>query len=87
MRSKLSLPGSPFVVPLDCGIGRTEVTRRVIKNGKIYTMTLRDKITIEDPYLVMVKASAYAIRTDEPYDARTPRRDYRDMLIKSNLII
>lgn len=87
MRSKLAQPNSPFVVPLDCGIGRTEVTRRVIKNGKIYTMTLRDKITIEDPYLVMVKAGAYAIRTDEPYDARTPRRDYRDVLIKSNLII
>lgn len=87
MRSKLSLTNPPFEVPLECGVTRTETTKRYVKNGKIYTMTLRDKIAVEDPYLVMVRASAYAIRTGEPYGARTPRRDYRDVLVRSNLVI
>lgn len=61
--------------------------RRFLKNGKIYTMAWRDKVVIEDPYLVMVKGSAYAIQSREPYGATTPRRMYRDYLIKSPLII
>lgn len=87
MISLLYQPDAPFDVPAACGPGRTETTKRFLKNGKIYTMTWRDKVNIEDPYLVMVKASAYAIRMNEPYGARTPRRDYRDFLLRSSLVI
>jgi len=87
MISLLFQPNPPFEQPDACGPGRTENIRRFIKNGKVYTMVWRDKVTIEDPYLVMVKAAAYAIRMNEPYGARTPRRDFRDFLIKNNLII
>lgn len=87
MKSLLYQPDSPFQQPAACEPCRTETVKRVIKNGKIYTMTWRDKITIEDPYMVMVKAVAYAIQMDEPYAARTPRRDYRDFLIRSSLVI
>lgn len=87
MISLLHQPNPPFDQPPGCSPGRTETTKRFFKNGKVYTMTWRDKITIEDPFLVMVRASAYAIRMNEPYGARTPRRDYRDYLIKSSLVI
>jgi len=85
--SLLHQPDPPFEQPPGCEPGRVENSRRFIKNGKIYTMTWRDKVVIEDPYLVMVRASAYAIRMNEPYGARTPRRSYRDFLIKSSLVI
>ena len=87
MRSRLYQPDAPFTVQAGCGQGRTETVKKFIKNGKIYTMVWRNKLTIEDPYIVMVKAAAYAIRMNEPYAARPPRRDYRDCLIKSSLVI
>lgn len=87
MLSLLSQPDAPFTEVPGCGQGRSETVRRYIKNGKIYTMVWRDKVTIEDPYLVLVKSSAYGIRTNEPYGGRTPRRSYRDYLVKSNLVI
>ena len=87
MISLLHQPNAPFDLPPGCGPGRVENAKRFIKNGKIYTMVWRDKVVIEDPYLVMVKAAAYAIRKNEPYGARTPRRDYRDFLLRSSLII
>ena len=87
MISLLYQPNPPFEQPDGCGPGRTENSKRYIKNGKIYTMTWRDKVVIEDPFLVMVKASAYSIRMNEPYGARSPRRDYKDYLIKSSLVI
>jgi hypothetical protein len=87
MKSLLYQDGSPFQQPAACEPCRTETVKRFVKNGKMYTMTWRDKITIEDPYMVMVKAAAYAIQMGEPYAARTPRRDYRDFLIRSSLVI
>jgi hypothetical protein len=87
MISLLYQPNSPFDLPTACAAGRTEVAHRVVKNGKIYTMVWRNKVVIEDPYLVMVKAAAYALRTNEPYGALSPKRDYKDCLIKSSLVI
>jgi hypothetical protein len=87
MLSLLYQPNPPFDPIAACGPGRTENKKRFVKNGKIYTMVWRDKITIEDPYLVLVKSAAYAIRTGEPYSGRTPRRSYRDYLIRSSLVI
>lgn len=77
----------PFGVPPGCAPGREEVVVTVRKFGRLYTYKLRDKITIEDPYLMMVKAEAFAIGQGEPYAGRTPERTVRDYLIKSNVEI
>ena len=90
MRSILYQPSSPFGPsdqPSSCEPGRTETIQRFIKNGKTYTAVWRDTVTIEDPYLVMVSGSIYAIALNENYAARTPRRDYRDYLLKDSVVI
>jgi hypothetical protein len=87
MISKLYQPDSPFELPDGCETGRKETTKRYFKNGKVYTMVWRDKTVIEDPYLVLVKTAAYAIRTNEPYGGNPPKRSYKDFLIKSSLVI
>jgi hypothetical protein len=73
--------------PPGCGPCRQEVTIKIRKDGREYIMVLRDKIAVDDPYLVMVKAVAFAIREGEPYSGRTPSRGVRDFLIKSAVVI
>jgi hypothetical protein len=75
----------PFGVPPGCGPCRQEVTVTIRKHGRLYTMVLRDKIVVEDPYLVLVKAEAFALAQGEPYAGIVPPRSLRDELIKSNL--
>ena len=41
----------------------------------------------EDPYFVLVKAVAFSIQQNEPYNGKTPNRTLKDFLIKSNLVI
>lgn len=77
----------PFVVPPGCGPCRQESTVTIRKYGRLYTLKLRDKIAIEDPYLVLVKAEAFAIQQGEPYSGLTPSRTVRDFLIKSSVQI
>ena len=57
----------------------------ICKDGRLYNLVVRDKITVEDPYIVMVKASAFAIAAVEQNAAEVPSRAVRDFLIKSNL--
>ncbi len=66
---------------------RNEVTFALRKNGRIYTFTVRDKITPEDLHFVLVKAAAFAIQQGEPYNGRTPERSVKDFLIRSNVTI
>lgn len=81
-------PVLPYSVPPGCGpCDRNEVPITVRKNGRLYRFVLRDKITIEDPYLVLVKAAAFAIQQAEPYSGNPPNRAVRDFLIKSNVVI
>jgi hypothetical protein len=49
-------------------------------------MKIRDKIVVEDPYLVLVKAEAFAISQGEPYNGSVPSRTVRDFLIKSAVV-
>lgn len=79
--------GIPFEIPAECSelTRRTEVPIDIRKDGRIYRYVLRDKIAPEDPYLVMVKAVAFAIQTGEAYNAVPPGRDIRDFLIKNNV--
>lgn len=77
----------PFVDPPECGPCRTEVPITIRKFGRLYKFVVRDKIVIEDPYLMMVKAAAFAIAQGEPYAGLAPERAVRDFLIKSNVVI
>jgi hypothetical protein len=77
----------PFGIPPGCGPCRQEVTITIRKFGRLYNFVLRDKVTVEDPYLVLVKAEAFAIAEGEPFAGSVPDRSLRDVLIKSNVQI
>lgn len=77
----------PYAEPPGCSPGRKEVPITIRKHGRFYRVLLRDKITIEDPYLVLVKAAAFAVQEGEPYAGRTPDRSVRDFLIKHSVVI
>lgn len=66
---------------------RQEVQIRVRKAGRIYTYTLNDKIVPEDPFLMLVRAAAFAIRSGEAFNGTTPSRDVKDFLIKNSVVI
>lgn len=73
--------------PPGCGPCRTEVKATIRKNGRLYTIVLRDKVVVEDPYFVMVKAAAFAISENEPYMGRATPRAVKDFLLKSSVVI
>lgn len=77
----------PLSIPALCQPGRQEVKATFAKDGRLYHLTMRDKIFIEDPYFVLVKAVAFAVRENEPYMGRIVPRDVKDYLIKSNAVI
>lgn len=87
MKSKLFAQDSPFVQPAECQPCRIEVPITLRKAGRFYNFVLRDKIVVEDPYLIMVKATAFAIAQAEPYNGTVPPRSVRDFLIKSSVVI
>jgi hypothetical protein len=78
---------TPFVDLPTCGPGRQEIPITLRKGGRIYRFIIRDKVTVEDPYLVIVKARAFAIRTGEAFSGQAPSRTVRDFLIKSSVVI
>lgn len=88
MKSLLFKQGAtPFVEPPECGPCRLEVIVVVRKDGRLYRTVIRDKVVVEDPMLVMVKAEAFAIAQGEPFVGRPPPRAVRDFLIKSSVVI
>jgi hypothetical protein len=87
MKSLLFTGTLPFGVPPGCSPCRQETTVAVRKFGRLYQLKIRDKIAVEDPYLVLVKAEAFAIQQGEPFAGVTPDRTVRDYLIKSNVVI
>jgi hypothetical protein len=89
MKSLLFQGVTPFEEPPGCTAlpCRTEVPVSIRKNGRIYRITLRDKVIPEDPYLVMLKAQAFAVSQGEPYVGRPPSRAVRDFLIKDTVVI
>lgn len=68
-----------------CPPGRTEQSFTIHSNGLMYQFVARDKIVVEDPYLVLVKAEAFAIRHGSPYPGGQPPRAVRDFLIKTSV--
>jgi len=88
MKSLLFKEGaSPFTQPVECGPCRIERVVVARKNGRLYRVVIRDKIVVEDPMLVMVKAEAFAIAQGEPFVGRPPPRSVRDFIIKSSVVI
>jgi hypothetical protein len=87
VKSLLFTGDLPFGVPPGCSPCRTEVSIVIRKFGRLYTFKLRDKTSVEDPYLVLVKAEAFAIQQGEPYAGSAPDRSLRDVLVKSNVQI
>ena len=87
MRSLLYQGNTPLSEPLTCGLGRNEAEVVLQHNGRKYILQLHDKVAIEDPYLTMVRATAFAIGQGEPYNGKSPERSLKDYLIKDNLVI
>lgn len=86
-RSLLFKEGQVLDEPALCGPGRQEVVVQFVKDGRLYRTTFRDKQVVEDPYLSLVKAAAFAIREGEPYMGRVVPRAARDLLIRSSVIV
>jgi len=63
------------------------VRRYPLANGRVVTITLRNTVTVEDPYLVLVRAKALSIRTGEAISAERTSRSIKDCLIKTNISI
>lgn len=89
MKSLLFQDGAVFTEPPGCSAipCRTEVPFTLKKGGRLYQYVLRDKIEVEDPYLVLVKAQAFAIRAGENNAGRSPERSVKDFLLKSDVVI
>lgn len=86
-KSLLFAEGQVLQQPPGCGPCRQEVRATIRKGGRLYTMVIRDKVVVEDPYFVMVKAAAFAISQNEPYMGRSTPRAVKDFLIKSNVVV
>jgi hypothetical protein len=84
MRSLLFQGQSTLREPANCGPGRQEVETAVTHQGRTYRMILRDKTVELDPYLVLVKAAAFAVKTGEPYMGRPVTRDVRRIYTRNS---
>lgn len=80
-------PTPPYTPPEACNFGRNEQEYRVIKDGLVHIMRVRDKLVAEDMVLSMVKATAYVLRTGEGYPGVRPSRVEKDKLIKRTVTI
>lgn len=87
MKSILFQASPPLVEPVGCGPCRQERFITLRWKGKLIKIVVRDKVVVEDPYLVMVKAAAFAIQTGKRYNGTTPGRALRDFLIKTSVSI
>jgi len=89
MKSLLFQGVTPFTQPPACANLPPRVEARLTfkKGGRLYHFTVRDKVMPEDAYLMLIKASAFAIKMSEPYNGRTPARAIKDFLIKSSVVI
>jgi len=87
VKSLLFQDGAPFVEPDICTPCRKEAEVVIRGRSRVYRVKVRDKIVVDDWYLVAVKAAAFAIQNAEPNTVVTLPRKARDFLIKENLVI
>ena len=65
---------------------RTEVSKSYpLANGRLVTIILRDKISIDDIVTNRTKAKLLALRAGEAEDTVRVNRKVKDLLIKSNI--
>jgi hypothetical protein len=86
MKSLLYQPGQILKSPPTCKPCRDEVVTSFQRDGRTYTLTMRNKVVVEDPYIVLIKAAAFAISQQEPFSGRIVPREIRDTLIKTNTV-
>lgn len=81
----------PEVPAEDRTVHRREKQVVTIIGGQRVTVTVRDTIVPEDPYLNLVRASAFPLQMGGGANARFPvppvGRDIKDVLIKSTITI
>lgn len=65
----------------------TAVLRYPMRDGRTLTVYVRDTIVVEDPYLKLVKAKLFSIRSGNPFLADMTDRAVKDALIKVNIQI
>lgn len=67
---------------------RLEASRTYhLQDGRSVTVILRDSVVVEDPYMNMARARAYAVRTGDDQLPERVDKDIRDRLIKTNISI
>lgn len=90
MKSLLYQTGAtPLSEPSECAAlpCRSEVRLNLRKDNRVYRIVLRDKVVPEDPYLVLVRATAFAVKVGEPFNGDPTGRTIKDFLIKSSVVI
>jgi hypothetical protein len=87
MRSLLFQGDTVLSEPVTCGPKRREAKVTLYKYGRKYVAVLRDKVSTEDPYIVLVKATAFAVQEGEPFMGRVIPRNLKDFLIKTSVVI
>ncbi len=83
MKSLLFQGNTVLSEQVTCGPKRKEASVTLYKYGRKYVAVLRDKVATEDPYLVLVKATAFAVQAGEPFMGRIIPRNMKDFLIKT----
>lgn len=73
-------------IPPQCTPCRTEERFTMILNGEKVTAVLRDRLLPEDLYLVLVKATAFAIARGGDYRGVPPGRAERDALVSVGVL-
>ncbi len=69
-------------------ICRIELERSYpMANGRMVKVIIRDSVTPEDPYLMLARAKALSVRTNEAFSADPINRSIKDFLIKTNISI
>lgn len=84
MKSLLFQPGAILQEPPNCGPSRQEVVTSVEYRGRTYRQVFRDKTVEIDPYLVLVKAAAFAVKAGEPYMGQVVPRDVRRIYTRNS---
>lgn len=80
--------GSNHTVPPGCGLcDRNEVKISLRKGNKIYRFVVRDKVTVDDIYVIGIKAAAFAIQQNQPHPGTPTDRAVKNSLIKTDLVI
>lgn len=73
---------------MSCNDCRTVGARTYrIQDGTVVRVILRDAIVPEDPYLNLVRAQLYSIRTGEAFGSDRIGRTIKDSLIKTTITI